>query len=80
MDALWVLLATSAVFTTYLVVVVRAANRGKQWAIDTLKASSCLIEGPGAVPAWLTLEQHSAESTSGDDAESGGPVDSELVA
>ncbi|MEQ8992773.1 MAG: hypothetical protein RLO46_13215 [Pseudomonadales bacterium] len=79
MDALWVLLITGAVMTAYLVVLLRAAHRGKQWAIDTLKATSCLVEGPGAAPAWLTLEQHKAESMSVQ-AESIDLVDSELVA
>lgn len=80
MDALWVLLITGAAMTAYLVVLVRAANRGKQWAIDTLKATACLVEGPGAAPAWLTLEQDSAESSSEQEAGSVELVDSELVA
>jgi len=80
MDALWVLLITGAVMAAYLVVLVRAANRGKQWAIDTLKATSCLVEGPGAAPAWLTLEQHQAETMSEEGAGSVELVDSELLA
>jgi hypothetical protein len=80
MDALWVLLITGTVMTAYLVVLVRAANRGKQWAIDTLKASSCLVEGPGAAPAWLMLERHAAESKATQEDEPVNQPDSELVA
>lgn len=80
MDGLWVLLITGAILTAYLVCLLRAANRGKQWAIDTLKATACLVEGPGVAPSWLTLEQHRAESPSEREARSAEPVDSELVA
>jgi len=80
MDALWVLLVVGSAMTAYLVVLVRAANRRKQWALDTLKAASCLVEGPGAVPAWLMLEQHEAESISEQEAGTVELVDSELVA
>lgn len=80
MDALLVLLITGALLTAYLVVVLRAANHGKQWAIDTLKASSCLVEGPGAAPAWLTLERHAAESKSAQEDDSVIQPDPELVA
>jgi len=57
MDALWVLLITGVVMVAYTAVVVRASIRGQQWAIDTLKATSCLVEGPAAAAAWHTLEQ-----------------------
>jgi hypothetical protein len=57
MDALWVLLITGTVMVVYLVAVVRAAIRGKQWAIDTLKATSCLVEGPSGGRVWLRERQ-----------------------
>lgn len=81
MDALWVLLITGAVMVSYTAVVVWASIRGRQWAIDTLKATSCLVEGPAAAAAWHTLEQGRQPAPGrGPDVECEITADSERVA
>jgi hypothetical protein len=70
MDALWVVLITGAVMVVYMIILVRASIRGKQWAIETLKAMSCLVEGPGAASAWLREEHREPEPGQEPDQES----------
>ena len=80
MDPLWVLLTTGVVMVVYLIVLVRASIRGKPWAIDALKATSCLVEGPGAAPVWLRLEQCGPGLEREQELESAMAPQSELVA
>jgi hypothetical protein len=53
MFALWVILITGVLVAVYLCVLVRAANRREAWALDALKAMSCISEGSSA--AWFRM-------------------------
>ncbi|MEQ8861150.1 MAG: hypothetical protein RIC56_21090 [Pseudomonadales bacterium] len=78
MDALWVFLTASGLTLAYTIFLVRASIRGKQWAVDTLKATSCLMEGPAASPLWLELEREAAALRESE-TESAVTVESELI-
>jgi len=56
MESLWWLLLACAVMLAYIVFLVRASMRGKQWAIDTLSAIACMSDGSAAASAGLVRE------------------------
>jgi hypothetical protein len=55
-NALWGFLITGALMLVYVVFLVRAAMRGRQWATDTLKAIAYMGDGSAAANALLVRE------------------------
>jgi hypothetical protein len=49
MDGLWVILVTGAAMLVYVIVLLRASIRGRQWAIDSIRAMACVNEGPAGL-------------------------------
>jgi hypothetical protein len=52
MSVLWVILITGAAMLVYVIVLLRASLRGRQWAIDTIRAMACVNEGPAGL-VWF---------------------------